>query len=212
LKRRFDRIRVMPSSWAAAGALILALSAGCAQILGVDELPVAPDGGGLTDAGRLESGAGEVGMSDAAAPEVVAEDGTVDVGSDQSLVDSGFDCGNPAEILFSGWSVSDSAIKFEFTPGPAYRLTREVTHADDEGDDFFFLPQCTSTYEDGVMTGMPLNSNWQYTYVLQPLSPDGGDDPSFGPLTLIIQTWDKPNDPQGPSGDGSTFEWAADGG
>jgi len=211
LKRRFDRIQVMRSSCAAAGTLMLALSAGCAQILGVDELPIYPDGGGLNGVGPLESGTAEVGMSDAAAPEVVAEDGTVDVGSDQGLVDSGPDCGSPAEILFSGWSVSDTAIKFEFTPGPAYRLTREVTHADDDGVDVFFLPQCTSTYEDGVMTGMPLNPNWQYTYVLQALSPEGGDDPSFGPLTLTIQTWDKPNDPQGPSGDGSTSEWA-DGG
>jgi hypothetical protein len=188
----------------ATAAGLLALSAGCAQILGVDELPIYPNEGGA-----LETGTAEVGVSDAGPPEVMAEAGAADVIPDEGLLlDSASDCGTPEEIVFTGWSVSNSAIKFTFTPGPAYRLTRGVTHGDADGEVLFMMPQCTSMYEDGIMAGEPLNENWQYTYSLQALLPGGGDDPTFGPLTLVIQTWAAPNDPQGPSGDGSTTEWA----
>jgi hypothetical protein len=179
------------------------MPAACADILGVDVLPVGP-----LDAGRTD---------DAGPP----PDHTSDTGSKDG---EDAQCGPslPAQVTFSGHPASAAELDLKFTKGPSYMLKRRVTHAPDaQGEDTFAviaptLPACTSSYHDDGQSGGygtaedgGLEWNWQYTYELQVLLPDGGVDPSFPAAALTLQTWSSPTEP---SMDDASVTVTADGG
>jgi hypothetical protein len=157
--------------------LSIAMSAACAQVLGIDELPVYPREAGASD-DRIEDSAGR---------------------SDRS--DSECDGSAPTTITFSGHSASDTEVELSFTKGPAYSLKRDVTQAHDGGKNFQLIatiPACSTAYNDDGQSGeygvneAGLMPNWQYSYELSPLLPSGEVDPAFGPLVLTFQTYSSP--------------------
>jgi hypothetical protein len=158
--------------------LSIGMSAACAEVLGIDELPVYPRETGASDDRIEDSG-----------------------GHDSTSERSDCDGSVPTTITFSGYSASDTEIALSFTKGPAYSLKRDVTQAHDGGKNFQLIatiPACSAAYNDDGQSGeygvteAGLIPNWQYSYELSPLLPNGDVDPTFGPLVLTFQTYSSP--------------------
>jgi hypothetical protein len=182
-----------PRKSAALVAATWLASAGCARVLGIEELPVYP------------SEAGVDGGTDTETPDRADDEATTACPGPL-----------PPTIAFSGYSVSSWEIDLAFTPGPLYSLKRVATHAADGPPSYWTnlaSMLCAGSFQDQGQSLGPdalpdggLNQNWQYTYELSVILPDGGTDPRVCPLDLTIQTWPSPSQAGPADQDGSTVE------